>query len=304
MKIGLVGCGNWGKLILRDLISLGCEVQVVARSNYSINNAREMGAQVIVNEISKLQKLDAAVVATTIDNHYICIKELRQHFNNLAIFCEKPLTSSVEQAQDLLQKCPNNIFVMDKWRYHNGILALKEIHHSQRFGALRGLASKRLSRSNPHRDADAVWVLLPHDISIIHEILGFIPEPQAALSQVYAGNFESMHAQLGKSPWCTIDVSARSTHQERRIELRYDQHICVLNDGYAKEIEIYHWDPVEQKIAPEIEKVPFKDEMPLFTELQAFVRYVAGTAPAPKSSLEDSVKHVQTIADLMKLALK
>jgi phosphoglycerate dehydrogenase-like enzyme len=26
--IGLAGCGNWGRYILRDLLSLGCEVHV------------------------------------------------------------------------------------------------------------------------------------------------------------------------------------------------------------------------------------------------------------------------------------
>jgi Trk K+ transport system NAD-binding subunit len=33
--VGLVGCGRWGRHILRDLVALGCEVHVVARSEES-----------------------------------------------------------------------------------------------------------------------------------------------------------------------------------------------------------------------------------------------------------------------------
>lgn len=31
-RIALVGCGRWGRLVLRDLTSLGCDVVVVGRS--------------------------------------------------------------------------------------------------------------------------------------------------------------------------------------------------------------------------------------------------------------------------------
>ena len=40
MVVGLVGCGNWGRHILRDLVSLGCEVPVVARSPESVRALR------------------------------------------------------------------------------------------------------------------------------------------------------------------------------------------------------------------------------------------------------------------------
>ena len=33
MNIGLVGCGRWGRFILRDLLSLGVSVSVVARGD-------------------------------------------------------------------------------------------------------------------------------------------------------------------------------------------------------------------------------------------------------------------------------
>src|SRR5262245_44244060 len=53
VSVALVGCGAWGRFILRDLISLGCEVSVVARSERSIANAQEGGASTVVAAIDE-----------------------------------------------------------------------------------------------------------------------------------------------------------------------------------------------------------------------------------------------------------
>ncbi len=302
MKIALIGCGSWGKYILRDLVSLGSQVQVVARSTGSIKNAVEFGATKIVSSVSELESPNGVVVATTIGSHYEIISELSKIFPNIPIFCEKPVTDSFDQASKLLEKSSNNIFVMEKWRYHQGIIKLRELYQSGKFGILEGIHTTRLSMSNPHLDADAVWVLLPHDLSIVNEILGFIPEAQFARGQIYQDHFESLICQLGKNPWVQIEVSARSTKKERRIELRFERHILVLNDGYASEIEIYSWDPNKQIINPQIEKIPFKEEMPLLAELETFIQYLKNEGPTPKSSLREAVLGVERIEQLMSLA--
>jgi len=52
--IGLVGCGSWGRYILRGLRSLGCPVHVVARPEPSRGNAAEFGAATIVESVDRL----------------------------------------------------------------------------------------------------------------------------------------------------------------------------------------------------------------------------------------------------------
>ncbi len=302
MKIALIGCGNWGKFILRDLLTLGAEVQVVARSESSINNARELGITDIVSTISELTYPQGIIVATTISSHYSVIEEVAEYFPNIPIFCEKPLTNSYAEAKKLLAQYPNNIFVMDKWRYHQGVIALRDLYQSGEYGALKAIYTTRLSMSNPHMGDDPVWVLLPHDLSILNEILGFIPPARSAQAIIYQDQFESLSCQLGDKPWVQIDVSARSTKRERRMELRFEQHILVLTDGYANQIEVYTWDPKEQSINPNVEFISFKEEMPLLAELEAFVNYLNNKGEKPKSSLKDGVLVVERIEELMKLA--
>jgi hypothetical protein len=91
MVVGLVGCGNWGWHILRDLIALGCEVPVVARSAESKARAREGGAAAIVDEIASLPRLDGAVVATSTSSHAVVLDELLAL--DVPALCEKPLPS-------------------------------------------------------------------------------------------------------------------------------------------------------------------------------------------------------------------
>jgi predicted dehydrogenase len=304
MKIALVGCGEWGKLILRDLLRLGADVQVVARSERGVKNARDFGASCIVPNISEISNIDGAVVATTIGSHYHVISEILERFPNVNIFCEKPITNSYIEAQDLLSKYPKNIFVMEKWRYHQGVIKLRDLYQSGHYGKLQGIYTCRHSQSNPHLDTDPVWVLLPHDLSIINEIIGYIPEARSAVGQFHNENFESLIGTLGFEPWVQMDISARSTKTERRIELRFEKFMLVLNDGYANSIQVYNWDQALQKIILPAQEIAFANEMPLYAELKAFLDYLSKTGPAPKSSLSEAVAVVKRIEDLRKLATK
>ena len=86
-KIGLVGCGAWGRFILRDLVSLGCEVHVVARSKTACDNAAAYGAFKVVKNVRDLDTdLAGCVVATTTETHFEVIQELL--FLKIPLFVE------------------------------------------------------------------------------------------------------------------------------------------------------------------------------------------------------------------------
>ena len=124
--IALVGCGNWGRHILRDLKTLGARVTVVAISDATITRAREGGADAIVDCIGSLpQHLDGAVVATSTDTHTEAVLALAER--NIPIFVEKPLAASVSEAQRVVQAAGDRVFVMHKWRYHPGIECLRRV---------------------------------------------------------------------------------------------------------------------------------------------------------------------------------
>ncbi len=68
-RVALIGCGRWGRHILRDLVSLGCMVTVVARSEQSRRRAIEGRASDIVSSVAELPEVDGMVVATPTITH-------------------------------------------------------------------------------------------------------------------------------------------------------------------------------------------------------------------------------------------
>lgn len=154
MVVGLVGCGNWGRHILRDLVALDCEVPVVARSRESIARAEEGGAATIVEDIASLPNLDGVVVATSTSTHAAVLGEVLGH--DVPVFCEKPLTNDPVAAAHLAARAPDRLFVMDKWRYHAGVGELAAIVRERRLGQVAGVRTVRVGWGTSHIDADLV----------------------------------------------------------------------------------------------------------------------------------------------------
>jgi predicted dehydrogenase len=293
--VALVGCGRWGVNILRDLRRLGCSVPVVARSGASVERAREGGASAIVERVASLDGIDAAVVATPTALHADVLDELLPF--GVPLFVEKPLTASIRDAERLAEAAPERLFVMDKWRYHPGVEALRDISRSGELGETVGLAATREGWGNPHADVDSIWIHFPHDLAIGLEVLGELPEARSAAAEVVGGRASGMHAVLGEAPWLTITHSVSTDGHRRVARLCGSEGSAWLSDGYATEVVVARGKPGEV----ERERRPVSGEWPLFLELEAFVGHVAG-GPPPRSSAAEGAAIVRRIAELRELA--
>jgi predicted dehydrogenase len=296
MVVGLVGCGNWGRHILRDLVSLGCEVPVVARSRESVARAAEGGAAAIVGDLDSLPTVDAVVVATPTTTHTAVLEEVLER--GVPVFCEKPLTDDPEAADRLATRASDSLFVMDKWRYHPGVQELAAIAHERRLGPVSGLRTVRVGWGNPHDDSDPVWVLAPHDLAIGYEILGAFGQPESAVGQLHEGGIVYLSGILrGDGWWQTLEVSGRSAERRRVVELYCDEGVAVLADGWDEHVTVYRDGPdglVEERI-----ETP--GELPLLAELRAFLDHLRG-GPPPRSSAAEGAVVVSRIAQLRALA--
>jgi len=300
VSIGMVGCGNWGKNILRDLVSLHCAVTVVVRSTESIKRAQDFGAAKIVATIKELGLQDGYVVAAPSAVHDEVINELINLFPGKPIFTEKPLTTDLKSAIEIVKKSPDAVFVMDKWRYHAGILELAKIAKNKILGKVIGLKTTRVGWGNPHKDSDAIWHLLPHDISIEFEIFGKLLKPTQAVADLENGYPTGMIAFLGGTPWQIAEVSARYKDKKRQMILFCKNGIVVLDDAYIDHIRIITADKKNHK--PHEKKIPIDNKLPLHEELDAFIRYIKKIGPPPKSSAKEGMEIVKVISELRSMA--
>lgn len=292
MVVGLVGCGVWGSLVLRDLRLLGTDVRVLARSPGSIARARQGGADRIVDRVGDMGDVSALVVATPISTHASVLRDVLSL--GMPTFVEKPLCDDVGEAEELAALGAGRLFVMDKWRYHPAVRELARIARDGSLGEVRGLRTVRVQPENRHEE-DATWVLAPHDLSVALEVLGEIPRPRAA-SGVWDGDrLVVLHALLDAGPgWHVLEVSERAPAVERRIELHCAGGLAVLGGGWDEHVLVH-------RPGHDAQRVVASGELPLLAELRAFLGFVEG-GPPPRSSAAEGAAAVRAITELRTLA--
>ncbi len=297
--VGLVGCGGWGKLILRDLKALGAEVTCVARPGRSRSNAEAHGADRIVATLADLPEVDGVVVATPSDSHADVLLALAPR--NVPMFVEKPITSDVARALQVLEAAGDRVFVMDKWRYHGGIDRMAAYARSGELGAVRGLRIFRLGWSMTHNEIDPIWNLLPHDLSICLHIVGEIPPLQLALPDGLGPVESGVIAALGRpgGPRIVIETSAHHPVNRRSVILACENGTVTLNASLDDHLILRQGRP-DHLDAPEI-RVPIDTAMPLEAELRVFLEHLRG-GPAPMSSAHEGALVVERIVEIRRAA--
>lgn len=295
LRIGLVGCGRWGRLILRDLVALGAEVQVTCRSEATAAEALRGGALAAGTAPPDLDACDAFVVATPTATHAAVLETLVGA--GRPIFVEKPMTADVASARRLASAAPSTLFVMDKWRYHPAIEAMRREAQAGNVGDVLAIKTSRWQWSSPHRDVGPLWILAPHDISIALHILGRIP-PLAEACPVAPGRPDlGVSARLADpTTWVHIDIGAASTEHRRRCLLIGSEATLELTDAYDDRLLVRRGPPGAPAARAEV--LPVGAEMPLLAELRAFLAHVRGDGPPPLSSAADGLATVERLAEI------
>ena len=107
LKFGVIGYGYWGPNVVRNLDSLE-DVKVLAVADKSPTARRRVhkaypGIQVTADssEVISSKDIDAIAVVTPVWTHYELTKAALE--NGKHVFVEKPFTSSVAQAEELIE---------------------------------------------------------------------------------------------------------------------------------------------------------------------------------------------------------
>jgi predicted dehydrogenase len=295
-RVGLVGCGRWGRHVLRDLLALDCVVPVVARSDRSRQLAAEGGAESIVPDLGSLGAVDGVVIATPTSTHAEVVEAALEL--GVPVFVEKPLTADVVSARRLAAAAPDRLFVMDKWRYHPGVVELGRIARSGELGPVVGIHSRRVTLGHRYSDVNTVWIHAPHDLAIALELLGAVPQARHAVPELVGGELAGLTAILGDSPWMVLEVSTLAPAHRRELRLVCEGGVAQLDGGYAEAVVIGHAGRIEED---SVERRPVSGELPLLAELRVFVEHLRG-GPPPRSSAAEGVAIVESVAAMIELA--
>lgn len=300
INVGLIGCGIWGKKILRDLLSLGASTTVIDINSDIEADVIKLGATSFSLDIHEPDQYDGIVISTPASTHRLLLEKLSDY--QKPVFIEKPLCCSLEDLDWIKQNCSaRDIHLMHVWRYHNGIIELGKTAKDKKLGNPIQLVTKRTNWTSPRQDVDSVWTLLPHDLTIAKEVFGYIPQPVSAVSEIYSGIPKGMAGILGKAPSMIFEVSNRYFDKRREVRLHCEGGIAVLQDEITDHIEIYYGGPDSNFDDIETDKIYFDNTPPLKRELGIFIDYLE-SGEKPKSDLNEGIDVVERILELRELA--
>lgn len=298
VRIALVGCGTWGRLIGRDLLSLSVDLTVVDPSPDAAAWAQSNGStrSSSVAELAA-HEFDGVVVATPASVHASTLAEVAEL--GVPVFCEKPLTDDERTAEAIVERLGDRLHVMHVWRYHPGIELLGELVRSGELGTVLGVRTTRANWTSPRTDVDSTWTLVPHDLTIGIEVLGLLPTPRAAMAEVIDGRAVSLWAHLGGAdePWLVVEASNRFADRRREVRVHGTFATATLAGDDATEVVVSEGTDAE----PHTRTVPFRPSPALRRELQAWLDFVGGGSP-PKSTGEEGLAVVRAITRLRGLA--
>jgi len=179
-RVGVVGTGYWGSKHVRTLSSLAEVDQVCVVDPRADRTGSLLRTYPAVKCFASLEEamdeVDAVVIATPPSTH--APLALSAIAAGKHVMVEKPLATSVRDAAaivDAAEQAGVVAMVGHTFEYHAAVWALRDIVTRGDFGDLYYLDTARLNMGLYQHDANVVWDLAPHDISILNYVLSSTP---------------------------------------------------------------------------------------------------------------------------------
>jgi UDP-2-acetamido-3-amino-2,3-dideoxy-glucuronate N-acetyltransferase len=178
-RLGVVGCGYWGKNLVRNFYELGSLAAVCDSDAGRLQEIKEkysvMGhAQ--LEEMLAMPEVQAVAVAAPAAQHYAIAKKALLAGKD--VFVEKPLALRIQDGEELVDLAKRHsriLMVGHLLHYHPAVTELKRLIRSGELGKVEYISSSRLNLGKLRTEEDILWSFAPHDISAILHLLGESP---------------------------------------------------------------------------------------------------------------------------------
>lgn len=186
-KIAVIGCGVWGRNIVRNFYNLNvldtvCDIdgenlKKVIDEYQSIKTTKDF------NDILNNPEITGVAVVTPSHMHYKIVKEMLLAGKN--VYVEKPISTVAKEARDLTNLANEHNLVLMVGHlllYHPAVNRLKMLIEEGVLGDIVYAQSDRLNVNYFKNDRSVMWDLAPHDVSMISYVTG--KEPQRIISAI------------------------------------------------------------------------------------------------------------------------
>jgi len=256
-RIAVIGCGVWGRNIVRNFYNLGvldtvCDIDPENRKKVT---DQYPGVKVTAdfNEIINNPEITAVAVVTPSHTHYKMVHAMLDAGKN--VYVEKPISTVAQEAKDLTEVANSKglvLMVGHLLLYHPAVNRLKMLIEEGELGDIVYAQSDRLNINFFKNDRSVMWDLAPHDVSMMSYVTG--KDPVRVISAVGCSSdrndimdithltieFEDgMVGQISDS-WITprkhVQLLVRGTKATAILDDTVSENKLVVFDNYNKDI--------------------------------------------------------------------
>jgi predicted dehydrogenase len=195
IRIGVIGYGYWGPNIVRCFHNIeGVELAAVCDENRrALRRVGKTYPDIKVTSDCKdilfSPEIDLVAVVTPVFTHFELAKKALE--NGKHVFVEKPFTSSVAQAEELIELADKKnlkIMVDHTFLFTGAVKKIKQLVDDGELGDLYYYDSMRVNLGLFQHDINVIWDLAPHDLSIMDYVINENPVAIAANGKAHLGN--------------------------------------------------------------------------------------------------------------------
>jgi UDP-2-acetamido-3-amino-2,3-dideoxy-glucuronate N-acetyltransferase len=313
-RVAVIGCGAWGKNLVRNFHHLGalstvCDADL-QRLEYIAKEYRGVAVTSDYDSVLADASVSAIVIATPSDTHFPLARKALLAGKH--VYVEKPLARDVKHAEELDELATNaNLVLMvgHLLLYHPAVNALKDLIASGELGELLFVRSDRMNYNLTRRDRSVLWDLAPHDVSMMSYLLDCeTPE----VSRV--GGWDTLQdgtvdvAYLDLTFPIMIEGQQRVIHGQVRNSWIDPQKVVRLTVNGTKKTAVLNDTQQEDKLALHsvttegrmiVEHPYYPDGEPLHLECEHFLQCVL-RGERPRTDANNAYNVVRVLADVEK----
>ena len=236
-KIAVIGCGYWGKNLVRNFSQLG-SLKCVFDPDVQISNKMAEAYDVdscSLDDILLDDDIKGVVIAAPATKHFPLAQKCMQAGKN--VFVEKPLALDINDAEILInlsKKRNLNLMVGHLLQYHPAFIELLRICRNGLLGDISYISSTRHSFGKIRREEDVIWSFAPHDISMVLSLADSNPkEVFTHAVSIYQKNIADkalINLAFGNSLKADISVSWTHPVKEQKVLVIGNKGLAIFDD--------------------------------------------------------------------------
>ena len=288
--VAVLGCGYWGKNLVRNFRELGALRLVCDVSERGCALAADLAPEADISnkfeDAFRRGDVDAVVLATPAETHMeIALKALEAGKD---VYVEKPMALTVDEGHKMQEAAESRgriLMVGHILEYHPAVIKLRALIESGVLGETRYIFSNRLNFGKIRSEENALWSFAPHDIAVILRLFGEMPTEVTCVGGTYVkSNLADVTVsclRFGSGRRGHVFVSWLNPFKEQKLVVVGEKKMAVFNDVspdqklvlYNQRVDLKEGLPVLHK--GDAETVEIENCEPLREECAHFLECVA-----------------------------